>query len=555
MIVLRRIKMRKGHTIEKNNFINGAYVTTLGIVISKILGIVYVIPFYAIIGEKGGALYGYAYTVYLLFMSFSSAGIPLSLSKIVSQYQALGYYNAKKRVFLLGKKIAFLLGCFCFVVLLIFAPLIARMIVGDLSGGNSVSDVAFVIRIVASAFLFVPVLSIYRGYFEGHRFMAMPSFSQVLEQIVRIIVIIFGSFLTLKIFHLSVTAAVGVAVFGATIGAIVAYLYLLYKKYQNKNKFNEKIRPVNEPIITNKQILKKIIICAIPFILIDVFKSFYNYIDMVTVVQGLVNYANFDIVEAESIMSMLSTWAAKFNMILLSVSTGIIVSLIPNLTQSVVKDDKKDINKKINQAFSILLFFTLPMTLGISFLSKAIWNVFYGINNYGPSVLSYYIFVGFLIGLFTSAVSIIQVFEDYKTVILSLAVGVILKFLLNNNLIVAFYKMGVPAYYGVITSSIIGYLVTFVVCLVILHYKYGINYENLIKNLFDIISGTSFMAITLFIVKLFLPVVSNIRVFNIFIILLYTVVGVFAYLMFCYKNGVIKRIFGNKIDFIKNNKS
>ncbi len=547
--------MRKGHTIEKNNFINGAYVTTLGIVISKILGIVYVIPFYAIIGEKGGALYGYAYTVYLLFMSFSSAGIPLSLSKIVSQYQALGYYNAKKRVFLLGKKIAFLLGCFCFIVLLIFAPSIARMIVGDLSGGNSVSDVAFVIRIVASAFLFVPILSIYRGYFEGHRFMAMPSFSQVLEQIVRIIVIIFGSFLTLKIFHLSVTAAVGVAVFGATIGAIVAYLYLLYKKYQNKNKFNEKIRPVNEPIITNKQILKKIIICAIPFILIDVFKSFYNYIDMVTVVQGLVNYANFDIVEAESIMSMLSTWAAKFNMILLSVSTGIIVSLIPNLTQSVVKDDKKDINKKINQAFSILLFFTLPMTLGISFLSKAIWNVFYGINNYGPSVLSYYIFVGFLIGLFTSAVSIIQVFEDYKTVILSLAVGVILKFLLNNNLIVAFYKMGVPAYYGVITSSIIGYLVTFVVCLVILHYKYEINYENLIKNLFDIISGTSFMAITLFIVKLFLPVVSNIRVFNIFIILLYTVVGVFAYLMFCYKNGVIKRIFGNKIDFIKNNKS
>src|SRR5699024_4498002 len=114
------------------------------------------------------------------------------------------------------------------------------------------------------------------------------------------------------------------------------------------------------------QIFKKIVIYAVPFILIDVFKSLYNYIDMVTVVEGLVQYANFSVTDAETIMSMLSTWGAKFNMIVLSISTGIIISLIPNLTTSVVKKDYDDINHKINQAFSILLFFTLPMTLGIS---------------------------------------------------------------------------------------------------------------------------------------------------------------------------------------------
>ena len=77
--------MRKDKTMKKSTFIKGAFITTLGIVISKILGIVYVIPFHSVIGEDGGALYGYAYTIYLFFMSLSSAGIPLAISKIISE--------------------------------------------------------------------------------------------------------------------------------------------------------------------------------------------------------------------------------------------------------------------------------------------------------------------------------------------------------------------------------------------------------------------------------------------------------------------------------------
>ena len=65
--------MKKNITMHKTNFVKGAFITTLGIIISKVLGIIYVIPFHAIIGEQGGALYGYAYTIYLIFMSLSSA--------------------------------------------------------------------------------------------------------------------------------------------------------------------------------------------------------------------------------------------------------------------------------------------------------------------------------------------------------------------------------------------------------------------------------------------------------------------------------------------------
>lgn len=542
------MEKKKKNGIRKSSFIKGAFIATLGIVLTKILGIIYVIPFHAVIGERGGALYGYAYTIYLLFMSLSSAGIPLAISKIVSEYQTLGYYNAKRRAFIIGKKIALLLGFICFLLLLLFAPWIAHAVLGDLSGGNTISDVTLVIRVVASALLFVPVLSIYRGYFEGHRFMEDPSFSQVLEQLVRVFVIVLGSFLALKVFDLSITTAVGIAVFGATAGAISAYLYLIYKKNKNNSKFNEKIRPVNEPIITNKQIFKKIVIYAVPFILIDVFKSLYNYIDMVTVVEGLVQYANFSVTDAETIMSMLSTWGAKFNMIVLSISTGIIISLIPNLTTSVVKKDYDDINHKINQAFSILLFFTLPMTLGISFLADSIWTVFYGTSEYGPSVLSYFIFVGFMIGLFTSTVSIIQVLKDYKTVIWSLVIGVVLKFLLNDNLIIAFYKMGLPAYYGVITASLLGYFVSFMICIIRLKFKYKINYENLTKNLMDTICGSMLMIVGLFLVDLILPSTDS-RIIHLGYIIIYVAVGALIYIVYMWNTKSMKRIFGNRLNY------
>lgn len=540
--------MRKDKTMKKSTFVKGAFITTLGIVIAKILGILYVIPFHAVIGEKGGALYGYAYTIYVVFMSLSTAGIPLAISKIVSEYQTLGYYNAKKRAFTIGKKITLLLGFICFLILLIFAPFLAKWILGDLTGGNTLEDVTFVIRIISTAILIVPVLSIYRGYFEGHRFMSPPSISQIVEQMFRILVIVGGSFLVLKVFKLSLTSAVGIAVFGTTIGALAAYIYLVNKKLKNKQKFSEKIRAVNEPIITNKDIFQKIVIYAIPFILIDIFKSLYSYIDMITVVKGLVKYANFSVIDAETVMGILSTWGAKFNMIVLSISTGIIVSLIPNLTKSVVDNESNVINKKINQAFGIILFLTIPMTVGLSFLSDAVWTLFYGSSKYGPSVLSYLIFVGLLTGLFTTVVSIVQVLKDYKTVFLSLFVGLLLKILLNTKLIIAFYKMGVPAYFGVITASIIAYLVAFIICLVSLRIKYKIEYEELVKNFIDILCGTMVMIIVLILLKFVIPISSSTRIVNLFIIVVYSLCGAISYLIFTYKTKTIQNIFGNKIN-------
>lgn len=539
--------MKKNITMRKGTFVKGAMITTLGIVISKILGLFYVVPFYAIIGEQGGALYGYAYTIYTLFMSLASLGIPLAISKIVSEYQTLGYYQTKKRVFVLGKRIAWLLGFTCFLLILIFAPLLARAVLGDVTGGNTISDVTFVIRVIGTAILIVPVLSIYRGYFEGHRLFSPPSISQVIEQIIRVSIIILGSYFAISTFHLSLPSAVAIALLGATAGAFLSYLYLAIKKYKNRSKFNEKIREVNEPKITDKMIIQKIFLYSIPFILIDVFKSIYNYVDMVTVVKALVHFASYTPVQAENIYGILSTWGAKFNMILLSISTGVVVSLIPNLTESIVKKETKDVNKKINQALGILFYFMIPMTLGISFLAKPIWILFYGNSLYGPSILSYYIFVGLAIGIFTVMVTILQTLKDQKSVFLCLLVGVLIKILFNRYFILVFEEMHLPAYYGVITASILGYCVSLVAAFIILRRKYGIHFEDSLKNFIDIMCASLLMVVVLSIMKIFIPISFDHRMMNLLSILWNMVVGMLVYFVYCHMSKVTHKIFGKSL--------
>lgn len=530
--------------LTKNNFIQGAFISTLGIVVSKILGIVYVIPFHAIVKEQGGALYGYAYTIYSLFLALSSAGIPLAISKIISEYQTLGYYNAKERAFKIGKQLSIVLGLIAFIILFIFAPEVAHLILGDLKGGNTIEQVTYVIRVISTAILVVPILSIYRGYLEGHKYLTPSSISNVIEQVVRVTLIILGSYLSMKVFHLSLETTVGIAVFGATAGALISYFYLLDITHKSKKALQEKPLKIKEPKITNKAIVKKIFIYALPFIMIDIFKSMYDFIDMSTVVKTIGDMSNYSTKDAESIMSVISTWGSKFNMIISSVSTGIIVSLIPTLTASFVVGNQEDINKKVNQTFQILLLFTMPMTVGLSMLAKPVWMIFYGPSKFGAPVFSYFIYVSLFMSLYTTAVTIIQTLKDYKTVFISLLVGATLKLLLNVSLMNSFNKMGLPPFYGNISATIIGYLVSLIICLYVLHERYKINYEVTVKEIFNITCATVIMGLVLFLLRFVIPEVSSNRLVNLPIIVVYTLVGAIIYFIVIYKSKTLHTIFG-----------
>ncbi len=525
--------------------VSGTFLITLCIIFSKILDVLYVIPLHSILNNESSALYGYIYTIYLLFVSLATFSIPLVISNIVFEYQKQGFYNAKKRVLLLGRKLAFFLGIIISLLLVIFAPIISSSILGNVNCNISVYDITFVIRILAICSLISPVLSIYQGYFEGHRLSNYSSLSKAIEKIVMIFCILLFSYLGFNTFKMTLSNSLALVIFGIFLGTLISLGYLVFKKYKSGGIFEEKVRSVNEPLISNKSIVKKILVYSIPFILIDISKGLYNYVDINTVLPGLVNYANFSVTDALEISGILSIWSFKFNILIFSISTGVIVSLVPSLRQSIDKKDK-NCSKKINQAFEMLLFLIVPVTCIISFLAKPIWLLFYGPSDYGPSILTYFVFAGLFLGLLFITISIIQIYKDYRTIFISILSGLVLKILLNNNLIVAFYKMGVPAYYGIITASILGYLLSFVIAIIMLSKKFEINYEDLAKHFIDILLGSMLMTFILFILKMIIPIYSDVRIMNLFIIVLYCLIGFAVYLAFMRKNGTTKHIFGDK---------
>lgn len=534
--------------MKKNNFMNGAVIATTGIMITKLLGILYVIPFYAIIGEQGGALYGYAYNIYAMFLSLASVGIPLAMSKLISEYNTLGYYHSKERAFKLGKRVISILGISIFLLLILFAPNIAYLIIGNIEGGNTIHDVSFVIRITALAILVVPVLSVSRGYLQGHKYITPSAISQVIEQIVRIIFIIGGSLLILNVFHLGLTNAVGIAVFGATIGAIASYIYLVNKITKNTDSLNRNVDITREEIrLTDKLIIRQLLMYAIPFIIIDISKNIYNSIDMLTLVKSLVNGLRYNIKDAEAIMSIISTWGQKLNMIVMAISTGVITSLIPNLTSSYVSRDVEDIKKKINKSIQILLYVTIPMAIGLSFLAKPIWTTFYGNSTWGPKVFSYYIYVALFSALFTNVIIILQSLNKYRMVFHCLLVGLITKITLNIPLIYSFNKLGFYAFDGAITASILGYLMGAIAGLSYLHKILKINFEKTITHLINILIASIFMILVLSLLKILIPIDVTSRVLSFGITIIYSITGLIIYIFTTWRNKTFEDIFGSSI--------
>lgn len=536
--------------MKKNNFLEGAMIATVGIIMCKIIGVLYVIPFYKIIGSQGGTLYSYAYSIYSVFLTLSSTGIPLAISKMVSEYNSLEYYNTKERVYKIGSIIIVGIGFISFLVLIIFAPMISNLILGDMQGGNSIESVTMVIRIISSALLIVPLLSVTKGYLQGHKFITPSSISQVIEQIVRVIVIIVGSYSAIKVFNLSIDSAVGIAVFGATVGALVAYLYLVSRISKNKDKLN-KIADIKEEEskITNKDLLKKIVIYALPFIVIDLVKSAYALVDTMTVVRTL-NDLGMSATYAETTLGVITTWGTKLNMIVISISLGIVVSLIPNIASSYIKKDMNDVNKKVNQSLQALLLITLPMVIGISFLSQPLWNVFYGYDLLSINIFRAFIFQALSFSFFTVLINLMQTLNNTKVTFIALLTSFISKVILNIPFMYLCKYLNIPLYLGPIMVTLITQGLAILYIVYILKRDYQIKFKETLKVFMKIIGATIVMLLVLILMKQFINFDTTSRGLSIIYIVVYAIVGILVYGIIMIKTKTLEQVLGNS--FINN---
>lgn len=533
--------------MKKNNFINGALIATVGIVLTKFLGIVYVIPFYAIIGESNIALYGYAYTIYNLFLSLSTVGIPPAMSKLISEYNTLGYYNTKERAYKIGKVLLITMGVVLFVVMFTLAPFIAQQIMGDNTGGNSKESITFVIRIISTAILVVPYLSVTKGYLQGHKFITPPSVSQVIEQVVRIAVILIGSYLCMNVFKVGVVNAIGVAVFGATIGALAALIYLLIKIHKNRKDIIKTTElKEEEKKISNKSIVKKLLIYSVPFISFGLALSVYDYIDMTTVI-GTLTDLGFKTKDAESVLGVINTTGNKLNSVVLAISTGLMTSLVPNITASFVKGDKKDVKKKVHQSFLMLLYVTMPMAVGLSILAGPVFYAFYGASNWGPKVFCFTIFIALFRCMFTTSISIAQSLNKFKNVFLSIIAGIVVKLILQVPFMHLFNSLGLYPFWGTTLATLTGLSTSIITNLVVINKTVGLDLKEYFKKMFKFVYPLIIMIIVLLLLKLFIPLNVTNRFNSIVLIIIYALVGASIYFGITLKNGIFKEIFGNKI--------
>ena len=533
--------------MKKNGFLGGAFISTFCIIICKIVGLLYVIPFYSIIGESGGALYAYAYTIYSLFLTLSSQGIPVAMSKIISEYNTLNYHWSKQQAYKIVRNLMVSIGVVSFILILIFAKPIAYLIIGEIEGGNSIEDVALVIRSISVALVVVPFLSTIKGYLSGHKYLTQYALSNVIEQLVRVTFIIVASFIAAKVFKLNMAIVVSISTLGATVGALVSYLYLKIKKSKNKELFNINAEKTEaEAGNTAKSILKRVVLVALPFVVIDFVRSIYSIVDTFTINSTLTKLG-YTLNESEYVLSVISTWGSKLNMIIIAFVSGLTLSLIPNISSSYIKGDMKDVNEKINQSFQIIMFVNLPMVLGLHLLATPVWNMFYGSSELGISLFSLYIFQALTFSFYSISIDSAQIMGNTKLALSTLFGSFILKAIFNVPFMYLFGAIGIKAQYAPIVLNLILHIGTALLIAFIQSKKYMLNYRQSFNPMLKSILISLIMFVSLKIMNLFIPVNIETTKLNYFLLsILYAIVGGTIYIIISYRYNLFERIF--KID-------
>lgn len=536
--------------MKKSSFIEGTFIATLAIIIVKIMGMLYVIPFYAVIGIEGSALYAYAYNIYNIFLDISTIGFPIAMSKITNEYNTLKMMDAKQRAYKIAINIMRFMSIAIFIILFIFARSIATLIISDLSGGNTIEDVTTAIRFVSLAILVIPYLSVTKGYLQGHKIINIPSIGNILEQVIRIVIVLAGSYVVVKLLNKGYALGVDIALLGAFFGGLVSYAYIKIQMSKNKEELGLDDK-VKKDKITNKEITKKIISYAIPFIIINTVSSFYNFIDMLLVLRTM-EHIGFDAVTVEFIATSISTWASKINMIIVSIAMGMTISLIPSIVEAYTLKKWKDVERRINSSLKMIIFVSLPMAVGLSFLAPSVWSVFYGENIIGASILSLSVFVAVALNIYMVTSSIVQGLNKFKTVYIASITGFVVNAALDVPLMLLCNSINVPAYLGALISSIIGYLSASIIALYIIKKEHKINYKETFKSITKILVPIASMMLVLVLLSLAIKVDLSSRLSCIIYIAINSIIGGLVYIYVSSKMGLLKDIIGqNMIDKIK----
>ncbi|MBO5136441.1 MAG: polysaccharide biosynthesis protein [Clostridia bacterium] len=391
-------------------FIKGAMILAIANLIVKIIGAVFKIPLYELIGKDGSGLFNVAYQIYTFMFIIATAGFPTAVSKMVAESEALGKTGDSKKIFRTAFYLLSCIGLTGTVILLLFS--------NQLAGALGNPDAAMVIRTIAPAVFFVAIVCAFRGYFQGTQNMYPTAFSEVIEALAKLCIGYICAYFVMKMAvnpntniidftgrtvensAVKTQYAASGAILGVTAGTILSLLLMLVITLLKKRNAN-KIKATR----TYKDILKELVLIAIPITIGASVSSLTSLVDLATVMNRLViNPEVFDSYshlfsegtdfahkalengwqgaellrqKANSLYGMYTGQAQTMFNLPLAIVVAISMSAVPAI--SGLYAEKRDLEARttINSVLRITSLFAMPCAIGLSVLSKEILALLY----------------------------------------------------------------------------------------------------------------------------------------------------------------------------------
>ena len=339
--------------------------------ISRLLGAIYIIPWYIWMGSyaaTANGLFTMGYNIYAWFLLVSTAGIPVAVAKQVAKYNTMR--EEEHSFALIRSFLGFMtgLGLVFALILYVLAPWLA-----DLSGVGK--DLIPIMQSLAWAVLIFPSMSVIRGFFQGMNNLKPYAMSQIAEQVIRVIWMLLATFIIMKLGSGDYLAAVTQSTFAAFVGMVASFAVLIY--FLAKEGLLKRVLETGDKI-NSKRLLVDTIKEAIPFILTGSAIQLFQILDQMTFINSMswfTHYSNEDLVV---MFSYFSANPNKITMILISLGVSIGGVGLPLLTENYVKGDLRSASKLIQDNLTMLLLFLFPATVGVVMVGEPIYTIFYG---------------------------------------------------------------------------------------------------------------------------------------------------------------------------------
>lgn len=341
-------------------------------IISRVIGMLYRIPLMNIIGEAGSGVYSTAYDIYNIMLLISSYSLPMAVSKLISAKLSMKEYRNVRQIFAVSLLFGSALGLMAALLMFLGASFFAA----DLM---NMPRAVLAIKILSPTVFIMGMLGVIRGYFQGHGTMVPTAVSQILEQIVHVIVslvaakILFNKGVELEMEAQS--AAVSAPAYGAAgatigtgVGALTALFFVgfclfLYQKTANKRV----ARDISGRLDTPSHTLKVVFLTALPILISATISNLVSLMDHA--VFGA--YMGAEAMEEyESIWGAYSGKYIVLTNVPIAVATALSASTLPVISSHMAIGERDEALKKSASAIRVIALISIPATLLLTFLGK-----------------------------------------------------------------------------------------------------------------------------------------------------------------------------------------